>query len=138
MEKARTTLSITAETALKMVEAAVAKAKELGVPMAIAVVDEGGNLKAFCRMDGVAVMCSDIAQSKAYTALFGIPTHDFFNLIKDDPSLVAGIPNIPRVAAFGGGFPIRVQNSVVGAIGASGGTVDQDITVVQAALAALD
>jgi uncharacterized protein GlcG (DUF336 family) len=137
MEKVRKTVGITSEMALKMIEQGAAKAKEIGVALAIAVLDEGGNLKAFCRMDGAPVLCSEIAQNKAYTALFGIPTHDFYNLIKHDPSLVAGIPNMPRIAAFGGGFPLRFEGAIIGAMGASGGSVEQDMAAVQAALEAL-
>jgi uncharacterized protein GlcG (DUF336 family) len=137
MEKARKTLGITSDLATRMIERAVAKAREIKVALALAVLDEGGNLKAFCRMDGAPVLCSEIAQNKAYTALFGVPTHDFYNLIKHDPSLVAGIPNMPRIAAFGGGFPIRFENAVIGAMGASGGSVEQDMAAVEAALEVL-
>ena len=91
---------ITAEFAQKLVEAAVAKAHDLKVPQCVAVVDDGGNLKAFVRMDGAPLIPIEIAQSKAYTALFGFPTHEFFNFIKGDPSLVAGIPSRARVAAL--------------------------------------
>ncbi|MGA7762761.1 MAG: heme-binding protein, partial [Candidatus Binataceae bacterium] len=77
--------AITVEFAQQLVEAAVAKAHELKVPQCVAVVDDGGNLKAFVRMDGAALIPIEIAQSKAYTALFGFPTHEFFNFIKGDP-----------------------------------------------------
>ena len=69
--------AITVEFAQQLVEAAVAKAHELKVPQCVAVVDDGGNLKAFVRMDGAALIPIEIAQSKAYTALFGFPTHEF-------------------------------------------------------------
>ena len=126
--------AITAEFAQKLVDAAVAKAAELKVPQCVAIVDDGGNLKAFVRMDGAALIPIEIAQSKAYTALFGFPTHDFFDFIKGDPSLVAGIPSRPRVAAFGGGYPIKVDGHIIGAIGVSGGTVEQDMQCAEAAL----
>ncbi|HZZ07380.1 MAG TPA: heme-binding protein [Candidatus Binataceae bacterium] len=126
--------AITAEFAQKLVEAAVAKAADLKVPQCVAIVDDGGNLKAFVRMDGAALIPIEIAQSKAYTALFGFPTHEFFNFIKGDPSLVAGIPSRPRVAAFGGGYPIKIDGHIVGAIGVSGGTVEQDMQCAEAAL----
>ena len=120
--------------AQKLVEAAVAKARELKVPQCVAVVDDGGNLKAFVRMDGAALIPIEIAQSKAYTALFGFPTHEFFNFIKGDPSLVAGIPSRARVAAFGGGYPIKIDGAIIGAIGVSGGSVEQDMQCAEAAL----
>src|ERR1700675_4805376 len=98
--------SVSSELAQKMVNAAVAKAKELGVTENVAILDDGGNLKAFSRMDGAPVPTIEIAQNKAYTALFGVSTQDFFTFIQGDPSLLAGIPTLARVAAWGGGFPI--------------------------------
>src|SRR5438045_5621690 len=98
--------SISSELAQKMVDAAVAKARELGVSENVAILDDGGNLKAFSRMDGASMPTIEIAQKKAYTALFGVSTQDFFNFIHGDPSLFAGIPTLARVAAWGGGFAI--------------------------------
>src|SRR5580658_4658772 len=85
--------SISSELAQKMVDAAVAKARELGVSENVAILDDGGNLKAFSRMDGASMPTIEIAQKKAYTALFGVSTQDFFNFIQGDPSLLAGIPH---------------------------------------------
>src|SRR5436309_13964595 len=119
-----------------MVNAAVAKAREIGVSENVAILDDGGNLKAFSRMDGAPLLSIEIAQNKAYTALFGVSTQDFFNFIQGDPSLLAGIPTLARVAAYGGGFPIKVNGEVVGAIGVSGApTVQNDIDCASAALA---
>src|SRR4030081_284684 len=94
--------SISSELAQKMVDAAVAKAREIGVSENVAILDDGGNLKAFSRMDGTPIPTIEIAQNKAYTALFGVSTQDFFNFIQGDPSLLAGIPTLARVAAWGG------------------------------------
>src|SRR4030081_3205090 len=128
--------SISSELAQKMVDEAVAKAREIGVSENVAILDDGGNLKAFSRMDGAPILSIEIAQNNAYTALFGVPTHDFFNFIQGDPSLLAGIPALPRVAAWGGGFQIRVDGEVVGAIGLSGApTVQNDVDCARAALA---
>jgi uncharacterized protein GlcG (DUF336 family) len=128
--------SISSELAEKMVNAAVAKARELGVSENVTILDDGGNLKAFSRMDGASIPTIEIAQKKAYTALFGVSTQDFFNFIKSDPSLLAGIPTLARVAAWGGGFPIKVHGEVVGAIGVSGApTVQNDVDCAMAALA---
>jgi uncharacterized protein GlcG (DUF336 family) len=126
--------SISFEMAQKMVEAAAKKAREIGVSQVIAVVDDTGYTKAFGRMDGAPLMCEEIALSKAFTALFGLPTDHFFNALKNDPSLLAGLFHRPRIAAFGGGLPIKVNNEVVGAIGVSGGTAEQDVQCAQAAL----
>jgi uncharacterized protein GlcG (DUF336 family) len=119
-----------------MVDAAVAKARELDVSENVAIIDDGGNLKAFDRMDGAPILSTEIAQNKAYTALFGVSTQDFFNFIQGDPSLLAGIPTLARVAAYGGGFPVRVDGEIVGAIGVSGApTVQNDIDCAKAGLA---
>ena len=128
--------SISSELAQKMVDEAMAKARQLGVAENVAILDDGGNLKAFGRMDGAPILCIEMAQNTAYTALHGVSTQDFFNFIKGDPSLLAGIPTLSRVAAWGGGFPIKVNGEVVGAIGLSGApTVENDVECARAALA---
>jgi uncharacterized protein GlcG (DUF336 family) len=128
--------SISSELAQKMVDRAVAKARELGVSENVVILDDGGNLKAFSRMDGAPIPTIEMAQNKAYTALLGVSTQDFFNFIQGDPSLLAGIPTLSRVAAWGGGFPIKVDGEVVGAIGVSGApTVQNDVDCAKAALA---
>src|SRR6266436_10045125 len=78
--------SIASELAQKMADVAVAKARELGVCENVAILDDGGNLKAFSRMDGAPLLSIEIAQNKAYTALFGVSTQDFFDFIQGDPS----------------------------------------------------
>ena len=128
--------SISFELAQKMVNAAVAKARELGVNENVVILDDGGNLKAFGRMDGAPLPTIEMAQNKAYTALFGVSTQDFFNFIQGDPSLLAGVPTLSRMAAWGGGFPIKVNGELVGAIGVSGApAVQNDVDCASAALA---
>src|SRR6201984_664368 len=130
--------SISFELAQKMGNAAVAKARELGVAENVVILDDGGNLKAFSRMDGAPIPTIEVAQNKAYTALLGVSTQDFFDFIQGDPSLLAGIPTLSRIAAWGGGFPIKVNGEVVGAIGVSGApTVQNDVDCARAALALL-
>ena len=127
--------SISSELAQKMVDRVMAKARELGIAENAAILDDGGNLKAFSRMDGAPILSIEMAQNKAYTALFGVSTQDFFNFIQGDPSLLAGIPTLARVAAWGGGFPIKVNGEIVGAIGVSGApTVQHDVDCAKAAL----
>jgi uncharacterized protein GlcG (DUF336 family) len=122
-----------------MVAAAVAKAGEIGVSENVVIIDDGGNLKAFGRMDGAPLPTIEMAQNKAYTALLGVSTEEFFNFIKSDPSLLAGIPTLSRIAAWGGGFPVTVNGEVIGAIGVSGApTVQNDIDCARAALALVD
>src|SRR6202162_642838 len=118
--------SISSELAQKLVNAAMAKAREIGVSENVAILDDGGNLKAFSRMDGAPMPTIEIAQNKAYTALFGVSTQEFFNFIQGDPSLLAGLPTLARVAAWGGGFPIKVNGEVIGAIGVRGAPAGQN------------
>ena len=80
--------SISSELAQKMIDAAVAKAKELGVTENVAILDDGGNLKAFGRMDGAPILTIGIAQNKAYTALLGVSTQDSFQLHSERPVAV--------------------------------------------------
>ena len=131
-------LSVSFELAQKMVNAAVAKARELGVAENVAILDDAGNLKAFSRMDAAPIPTIEMAQNKAYTALLGVSTQDFFNFIQGDPSLLAGIPTLSRIAAWGRGFPIKLNGELIGAIGISGApTVQNDIDCARAALAVL-
>src|SRR6202011_144987 len=124
------------EPAQKMVDQAVAKATKIGVAENVAILDDGGHLKALSRMDGAPVRSIEIAQNKAHTALFGVSTQDFFNFIQGALSLLAGIPTLARVASYGGGFPIKVDGEIVGAIGLSGApTVQNDVDCARAALA---
>src|SRR6202162_5699875 len=106
--------SISYELVQKMVDKAVAKARELGVSENVAILDDGGNLQAFSSMDGAPIPTIEMAQNKAYTALLGVSTQDFFNFIQGDPSLLAGIPTLSRMAAWGGGFPIRWTEKLSG------------------------
>ena len=130
--------TISYESAAKMVAAAVAKAEELGCKQNVAVVDEGGNLKALGRMDGAPLLGVEGCQRKAFTALFGFGTQDLYNAIKEDQSLVVGLSHFSRATMVGGGLPIVVDGEVIGGIGVGGGTVDEDVACSQAGLDALN
>lgn len=126
--------------ARRLLAAAEAKAEQIEVPYNIAVVDAGGNLLAFARMDGAWLGSIDIAIHKAFTArAFDMPTGDLADMAQSGKPLF-GIQNTnhDRIVIFGGGIPIKAGDTVIGAIGASGGTVDQDTEVAQAALAAFE
>jgi uncharacterized protein GlcG (DUF336 family) len=131
--------SISTEAAHRMIAAAEEKAGEIGTPMVIAVVDDGGVLKAFSRMDGAALLSVQVAQDKAYTAVgFGMPTHGWHDFIKDDPPLADGAPDgIDRLVIFGGGYPITIDGQLAGAIGVSGGHYSEDQQVAEAGLGAI-
>ena len=126
------------ERAKKLVAASEAKAQEIGVSMNIAVVDAGNNLTAFARQDGAWLGSIDIAQGKAFTArAFDMPTKDLYPEAQPGGSLY-GIEasNDGRVIVFAGGVPIKDGEEIVGAIGVSGGTVDQDQEVAEAGASA--
>lgn len=127
--------AITAEAARAVVTSATERANEIGVPMCIAVTDPGGELKAFLRMDNAPALSVSIAQDKAYTSVgFGMSTDAWWNFIKDDPPLLHGIVKTPRLIVFGGGFPIKENDQIIGGIGVSGGHYTQDSDVAGSAI----
>ena len=121
-----------------MLEAAKIKADEIGVPMCIAVVDEGGHLIAFEKMDGGRLTSSVIAQDKAFTAAAMRRETHVINKINQPGSPAHGImtEHGGRISSVGGGLPVIWEDQVVGGIGASSGTPDQDQSVVQAGIEA--
>ncbi|MDG2080246.1 MAG: heme-binding protein [Bacteroidales bacterium] len=128
--------SISLKLADKLVKSAIEKAMELKINIAITIVDESANAVLFNRMDYTPLMAHDISRRKAITAAgFGIPTgkpwHDF---IKDDPILDKAIPLVKDFSLLGGGAPIIIDDSVIGAIGVSGGHYTEDELCVKAAL----
>jgi len=131
--------TISTEAANCLLDGAQLAAEALGTPMAIAIVDESGVLKAFRRMDGSALLSVDLAADKAFTAVsFGMPSHSWFDFIKDDPPLLHGITKTPRLVVFGGGYPVKHDKDVIGGIGVSGGHYKQDMQVAEAGLAAFE
>lgn len=133
--KTRSIKTITADFARELVEASVRKADEIGVPMVISVVDHAGALKGFLRMDGAPLLSVDISQNKAYTAAaFGISTGDWYDFIKEDDPLRISIVHTDRLVTFGGGYPIKIDGELIGAIGVSGGHYTEDMQVAAAAL----
>jgi uncharacterized protein GlcG (DUF336 family) len=130
--------SITREVVMKMLDAACAKAEQLGVAVNISVVDEGANLKGFVRMDGAPLLSSGISQNKAYTAAaFGIPTSEWFPLIEKEPALLHGIVHTDRLTVFEGGIPLYINNQIAGGVGVSGGSAEQDGMIAAAAVEVL-
>lgn len=133
------TLKLTNDDAHVALEACRRKASEIGVAMDIAIVDESGNLLVFERMDDALLGCIQIAIDKAYTsAVLGIPTADEGKLAQPgQPEYGINTLSGGRIAILGGGVPIIHKKKVVGAIGCSSGTVDQDATVAEAGVAVL-
>jgi uncharacterized protein GlcG (DUF336 family) len=131
--------SITLQQAKKVLAGAEERADEIGVAMNIAVVDAGNNLTAFARQDGAWLGSIEIAQDKAFTArAFDMPTAQLAEIAQPGGPLYGiAVSNGGRVIVFPGGIPLKSGDEVIGAIGVSGGQVDQDQTVAEAGAAAL-
>ena len=131
--------SLTLAGARKALDAALAKAEAMDRRFCIAVTDTSGEPVATARMDGAPRLSAGIALNKAFTVagFGGMPSGNWWNLIKDEPSLVHGITHTPRLIVFGGGVGIFVDGELVGAIGVSGGSADEDTEVAQAGADAL-
>lgn len=130
---------ITIEQSYAVAKAAYEKAKELGVKMNIAVVDAGANLKAFVRMDDAWLGSIDISIKKARTArFFDMPTGEIGKLSQPGESLYQIEVSNGGLISFPGGVPLKnADGEIVGAIGVSGSTVDDDQVVAEAGAAAL-
>ncbi len=135
--KSYPTASITRNAAASLVEAARKVADTIGVEVAIAVTDGAGNLKLFERTDGAHFLTAEVATGKAWTAAaYGIATHVWNAYLTSDPK-VAQLAHVPRLVAVGGGYPIKESGKLVGGIGVSGGTYEQDQDIAETASRAL-
>lgn len=131
--------STTLAQARTVIAAAEQKASEVGQPMNIAVVDAGGNLVSHVRMDGAWIGSVDISINKAFTSrAFDIQTKDLGENSQPGQQFY-GIhaSNQGRIMIFAGGIPLKQADQVIGAIGVSGGTGEQDQAVAEAGAAAL-
>ena len=129
---------ISLEQAQKAVEAAVVEAGKIDTKMDIAVVDAGGNLKAFARMDGAWLGSIDIAIRKAHTArYFDMPTGEIGKLSQPGGPLYGIEHSNGGLITFPGGVPLKQGDQVIGAIGVSGSTVENDHQVAEAGAGAL-
>lgn len=127
------TATVSRSAAHALIDAAIKAASDLGVEIAVAVVDSGGIIKAFSRTDHAPFLTVDAAINKAWTAAsFGYPTHAWNEYIAD-PKL-APLSNLPRMMPVGGGYPLQADSLLVGGIGISGGTYIQDQEIAEAAL----
>ncbi len=129
---------LTLAAARRMIAAVEAEAAAMKVAMSVAVVDAGDQLVAFARMDGADLVGVQLAQDKAYTALVNrMPTRDLAPLVQPGAefygydSLAAG-----RMVVFAGGMPLERDGVLVGAVGVSGGSAEEDQRAVDAAVQA--
>jgi uncharacterized protein GlcG (DUF336 family) len=132
--------TLTLSDAKRMIEAGEARAASFGIAYNIAVVDDGGALVAFARQDGALTGSIDLAIGKAVTARLFDKTTAYLSELAQPGAPLFGIEqsNGGRVVIFGGGVPVRIGGEIIGAVGASAGTVEQDISVAEAAIAALN
>lgn len=129
-------MNIGLNAALELIAAAKKKAEEIGVPMVIAVVDAGGNTIALQRMDDALLVSINIAINKAYTAVaLKMPTDELAKVAQPGGALF-GIHTTDgcRIVIFGGGFPVKRGDEIIGGIGVSGGSVEEDTACAMAAL----
>jgi uncharacterized protein GlcG (DUF336 family) len=140
MTSVATTADVTMEQAERAVQASVRKARELNLQMNVAVVDVGGNLKSFLRMDGAWLGSIDIAIKKARTArLFDIESGDLGPMVQPGQPLYHIEFSNGGLITFPGGIPLKDGDGhVVGALGVSGSTVDNDQAVAQTGASAFD
>ena len=125
--------TITYAAALDLVEAALTASRAEGITMAVAVTDASGELKAFASMDDTPLLANSVAVDKAWTAAaFRLPTDTWAKIIADPA--VAQLAHRPRLVAVGGGYPIISDGRIVGGLGLSGGTADQDAHAAETAL----
>lgn len=131
---------ITHELALKALEAGLRSCRALNEPSSLAIVDAGGHMLGFLRVDNAAISTLNIAQSKAYTAAcLRAPTDRWMGLIQPGQPLFglehtsAGLPYV----FFGGGLPVFDGEDLIGAVGVSGGPAERDIAIGQDMIAAL-
>jgi uncharacterized protein GlcG (DUF336 family) len=131
--------TVTLADARRIIAAAEKKAEEIGQPMNIAVADAGGNLVAHVRMDNAWMGSIDISINKAFTArAFDITTKDLAeNAQSGDQFFGIHVSNHGRVMIFAGGIPLKTGGKVIGAIGVSGGSGEQDHAVAEAGAAAV-
>lgn len=129
-------MQLNAETCNAIVAAAVAKATELGALVSIAIVDAGGNLKSFTRMDGAEIAGPSLAVDKAYTSVSNRITTEELGTLAQPGGPLYGINanGNGRFVVFGGGVPIYSDGEIIGAIGVSGGAVEEDIAIAATAI----
>jgi glc operon protein GlcG len=129
--------ALSLSAAQRVADAAIAQARSEGVAACIAVCDPSGEPIVTIRMDGAPRLSAGVALNKAYsvTAFNGMPTHAWWPLLADDDALVHGFTHTPRLVVFAGGVPIQVGGALVGAVGVSGGSSNQDRLIAEAGAA---
>lgn len=135
MPDTTTSPSLTLDGARKVLDAALTKATDMGAAFCISVTDPSGEPIMSARMDGAPRLSAGIAANKAYsvTGFGGMATDQWWDIVKDDGPLLHGLTETPRLTIFGGGVGIFSGGALVGAVGVSGGTAEEDAEVAEAA-----
>jgi glc operon protein GlcG len=129
--------TVTLAASRRTADAALEEAASLGVSVVVAITDAAGELKTLARMDGSPLLSVGVAQDKAWTvSAFGIPTHAWEQLLRDEPSLAA-LGSGRRLMPVPGGVPLVVADRVVGGIGVSGASSEQDRWIAEAGASAV-
>ena len=128
--------TFSSEASRLMIDAAVAQARKLSVPITVVVVDESGVTKELLRMDGGPLVSVQTATNKAYSAAaIGMPPDDFYAAIESDEAAVTEFGTRPGLALIAGGLPVFTDGKVAGAIGVAGAmTAAEDRRIAEAAI----
>ena len=126
--------ALSLSAAQRVAEAAISAGRSKDIDACIAVCDPSSAAIVTIRMDGAPRLSAEVALNKAYSvAVFnGMPTDKWWPLLCDDPALVHGFTHTDRLVVFAGGVPVLVGGEVVGAVGVSGGSSDEDRQIAQA------
>lgn len=131
------TRSVALAGAQRVIAAAVEEAERVGVAVCVAVVDSAGHLAAFGRMDRAPLLCVQIAQDKAFSvaSFGGLATSRWWEMLESEPALLHGIVKTDRLTVFGGGVPLVADGQVLGGVGVSGASSEQDEQIASAGAA---
>lgn len=133
MSSTRPSLTITLDGARRVLDAALAKADDLGVAVSLCILDSSAHQVLAARMDQASLMTVDIAADKAHTvaALGGLPSGSWWPALEGRPGVLAGLNKVPRFSVLAGGVPITVDGHVVGAIAVSGASPEEDVLIAE-------
>lgn len=131
--------TLTLELARVGIEGALEKSRAMNCLTCIAVLDNGGHLTSFDRMDGAPFQSLQVARNKAYSVAGNqLATHEFWEMAKGEPWLVHNLGQVPGLVVLGGGVPIYHDNEFLGAVGVSGkSNMTEDRAIAEAAVAAI-
>jgi glc operon protein GlcG len=131
-------INMTQDVIEQMISATLLEANLLQVPITVSIVDLGGHLVAMQRMDGCSFFALDVSQKKAVTASqFKMPTHTLYELAQRVPGMEKALDKNSAILPIVGGFPVIVNEQVVGGLGISGGDADQDKAIGEKGIQAL-